>query len=119
MKLFECQNCGQPLYFENTRCESCGARLGYLPRQETVTALQPDGELWRPLAQRNVRYRLCANAALDACNWLIPANEPDQFCLACRHNRTIPHLAVEDNLRRWRLIESAKHRLFYTLLKLR
>jgi len=22
MKLFECQGCGQPLYFENTRCES-------------------------------------------------------------------------------------------------
>ena len=21
MKLFECQSCGQPLYFENTRCE--------------------------------------------------------------------------------------------------
>ena len=34
MKLFECQNCGQPLYFENTRCESCGLRLGYLPVEE-------------------------------------------------------------------------------------
>jgi hypothetical protein len=22
MKLSQCQNCGQPLYFENTRCES-------------------------------------------------------------------------------------------------
>ena len=40
MKLFECQNCGQPLYFENTSCESCGLRLGYLPERETVTALQ-------------------------------------------------------------------------------
>jgi len=38
MKLFECQNCGQPLYFENTSCESCGLRLGYLPQQETVSA---------------------------------------------------------------------------------
>src|SRR5438034_1176604 len=27
MKLFECQNCGQLLYFENTNCESCGLRL--------------------------------------------------------------------------------------------
>ena len=30
MKLFQCQNCGQPLYFENTLCESCGLALGYL-----------------------------------------------------------------------------------------
>ena len=43
MKLFECQHCGQPLYFENTRCESCGLRLGYLPAKETITALE-EGE---------------------------------------------------------------------------
>src|ERR1700680_510522 len=41
MKLFECQNCRQPLYFENTRCEHCGLRLGYLSDQEVVTALHP------------------------------------------------------------------------------
>lgn len=43
MKLFECQNCGQPLYFEDTRCESCGLALGYLPAREAVTALKQDG----------------------------------------------------------------------------
>jgi hypothetical protein len=42
MKLFECQNCGQPLYFENTRCESCGRSLGYLPARECLSALRPD-----------------------------------------------------------------------------
>ena len=48
MKLFECQNCGQPLYFENTSCESCGLRLGYLPERETVTALEAvDGAVAR------------------------------------------------------------------------
>jgi len=46
MKLFECQNCGQPLYFENTRCESCGLSLGYMPEREVVTALHPEGESW-------------------------------------------------------------------------
>ena len=118
MKLFECQNCGQPLYFENRRCESCGSRLGYLPSEQTVTALQPDGNLWRALAERNVRYRFCQNATHDVCNWLIAAHEPEQFCIACRHNRTIPDLTQPENLRRWRLIEAAKHRLFYTLIKL-
>jgi hypothetical protein len=124
MKLFECQNCGQPLYFENTKCESCGARLGYLPREATVTALRPASEAageatWHALGKRGTRYKFCANAAHDVCNWLIPAKEPDQFCVACRHNRTIPNLSDPENLRRWRLIEIAKHRLFYTLLKLR
>ena len=31
MKLFECQNCGHALYFENTACERCHHKLGYLP----------------------------------------------------------------------------------------
>jgi hypothetical protein len=120
MKLFECQNCGQPLYFENTKCESCGAQLGYLPRESTVSALRPAGEnLWQALAKPDVRYRFCGNAVHDVCNWLIAEHEPDQFCVACRHNRTIPNLSDPENLRRWRLIEVAKHRLFYTLLKLR
>lgn len=120
MKLFECQNCGQPLYFENTKCESCGARLGYLPKEQTVTALRPAGDsLWHALARRHARYRFCANAAHDVCNWLIAAHEREQFCVACRHNRTIPDLSQPENLRRWRLIEVAKHRLFYTLIKLR
>ena len=119
MKLFECQHCGQLLYFENTRCESCGLRLGYLPSLETVTALEPDGEQRRALAAPNARYRFCANAEHETCNWLIDANRPDLFCAACRHNRTIPDLSAPENLARWRKIESAKHRLFYTILKLR
>ena len=39
MKLFECQNCGQLLYFENTRCERCGHVLGYLPDRAVLSAL--------------------------------------------------------------------------------
>ena len=81
MKLFECQHCGQPLYFENTRCESCGRKLGYLPGKETMTAIESDRGAWRALADGS-RYRCC-------------------------------------NLINWRKIEAAKHRLFYTLLKLR
>jgi hypothetical protein len=120
MKLFECQNCGQLLYFENTRCESCGYRLGYLPSRETVTALKEAREpnVWRAIAEPRARYRFCANAEHDTCNWLIRGDKPDTFCEACRHNRTIPDLSIPENLARWKKIELAKHRLFYTLLKL-
>jgi hypothetical protein len=121
MKLFECQNCGQALYFENTRCESCGLRLGYLPAKETVTALEEREGGLEALAEpgRSGGYRYCGNAQHDVCNWLVPADSPDQFCAACRHNRTIPDLSVPENAFNWRKLEVAKHRLFYTLLKLR
>jgi hypothetical protein len=119
MKLFECQNCGQALYFENTSCESCGLRLGYLPDWETVTALHPLDGAFRALAVPERRYRFCANAEHDVCNWLVAADAPDLFCAACRHNRTIPDLGSPENLVHWRKIELAKHRLFYTLLRLR
>ena len=119
MKLFECQNCGQPLYFENTHCESCGLSLGYLPSRETVTALRPDAGMWTALAAPDRHYRYCANATHGVCNWLIPADSTDELCAACRHNRMIPDLREPQNLVHWRMMERAKHRLFYTLLKLR
>jgi hypothetical protein len=119
MKLFECQNCGQPLYFENTHCESCGLSLGYLPGRVTVTALKPYGNVWSALAYPRGMYRYCANSAHDVCNWLVSADSSDQFCATCRHNRTIPDLSRPGHLEHWRLIEIAKHRLFYTLLRLR
>jgi hypothetical protein len=125
MKLFQCQNCGQPLHFENTRCGRCGLLLGYLPDLETITALKPhDGasnperKAWRALADGK-RYWFCANAEYDACNWLIPVASPDAYCAACRHNRMIPDLSSPENLNRWRALEAAKHRLFYTLFQLR
>jgi hypothetical protein len=65
------------------------------------------------------RYRFCANAQHGACNWLVDSDHAEAFCAACRHNRTIPDLANPENLVHYRKIESAKHRLFYTLLRLR
>jgi len=118
MKLFECQNCGQPLYFENRSCESCGLRLGYLPERETVSALKEDDGVWHALAEPIRRYRFCANAEHGVCNWLVPSNHAERFCAGCRHNRTIPDLSAPENLAHWRKIEIAKHRLFYTLLRL-
>jgi hypothetical protein len=119
MKLFECQNCGKPLYFENTACESCALRLGFLPESGVVSALEQVGDRWRALAVPDSHYRFCANAQHDVCNWLVAWDEQQQYCVACRHNRTIPDLASSENLLHWRKVEFAKHRLFYTLLRLR
>jgi len=119
MKLFKCQSCGQVLYFENTRCERCGHILGYLPPRDLMAALAPaTGDTWEPLVKDVGAVRFCANAGKQACNWLVPADSADAFCLACRHNHTIPDLSETENLRRWLRLEAAKRRLFYSLLKL-
>jgi hypothetical protein len=119
MRLFECQRCGQLLYFENTRCESCGHALGYLPDLSVLSALTPEGDgRWRPLAAPDRLSRFCANAAHQACNWLVPAESPRAFCDACRLNQTIPNLSIPEYLQRWQRLEAAKHRLIYGVLRL-
>ena len=118
MKLFQCQHCGQLLYFENTICVRCGHRLGYLADLATLSALEPAGQAWRPLADRDRLMKFCANAQHDLCNWMIPDNGSDRLCQACRHNRTIPDLSNPRNVELWRKIEIAKHRLFYMLMAL-
>ncbi len=65
MKLFECQKCGQVLHFENTRCESCGSRLGYLRVLRRCRSSNRMAEVWRALAEPEKRYRFCANAQYD------------------------------------------------------
>lgn len=119
VKLFECQHCGQLLYFENTRCERCGHALGYLPNRSLLTALTAEpGDRWRSLAPPGESFRFCENAVHKACNWLVPADGSETFCRACRLNRTIPDLDVPENLLLWQRLEAAKHRLVYGLLRL-
>lgn len=117
--MFKCQACSQTLFFENVQCEKCGHRLGYIPHGETLAALEAAEQAWAPVHAPAERYRFCANAGHNVCNWLIPAAATDELCLACRHNRTIPDISDPVNQARWQKIEFAKHRLFYSLLKLR
>jgi hypothetical protein len=119
MRLFKCQSCGQMLYFENTRCESCGHELGYVPGAMTISALEPDGDVVRPLAVPGRTMRRCDNARHMACNWLVEAGGEATLCAACRHNRTIPDLTVSLNVQRWQRLELAKHHLFYSLMRLK
>jgi hypothetical protein len=114
MRLFKCPSCAQLLYFENTRCERCGHRLGYDPACFGLRALEPAGDGW---TDAGGDWKFCANAGQNACNWLIPAAAADRYCLACRHNHVVPDLSDPDNLAQWQALESAKHRLFYALTR--
>jgi hypothetical protein len=124
MRLFQCQRCGQLLFFENSLCERCGASLGYDAEAMLLRALEPavgnDPSLWFPVGQRGGgAFRFCANAAHGVCNWLVPADSVDRLCRACRHNRTIPDLSDSAHQHAWQRLEGAKHRLIYQLICLR
>jgi hypothetical protein len=123
MKPFACEACGALVFFENNACVKCGHTLGFLPGLLDLSALEAEeGDTFRPLAPaaQGQSHRRCANGRQHAlCNWLVPADDPEPFCAACRLNEVIPDLSVAGNRERWYQLECAKRRLIYTLLKLR
>lgn len=126
MKTFHCQYCGHPLFFENVRCLQCSSDVAFLPDRLNMAAIEEvDGEegLWRPRSRAKkasaARYRLCRNHdSQTACNFAVPAEDPNPLCAACRLTRTLPDLSQAENPQRWYRLEVAKRRLFYTLGKL-
>ncbi len=120
MRLFNCSHCSQRLYFENVVCERCEAMLGFLPDRLQLRSLEAALEegVWRPRGEE-AKYRMCANYEQHAvCNWMVPIEDDHPFCTACRLNTTIPDLGVEGNSDLWRTLETEKHRLVYSLLRL-
>ena len=120
MKLFNCQHCRQLLYFENTRCERCGHALGYLPDVGTLSALEPDGDAWRALANAAVGATGRARTRQHGvCNWLVPADSTDTVLHRLppqpHHPRPLGRGQSGQPGRSWRPPSVA---LFYTLLKL-
>jgi zinc-ribbon domain len=111
MKLFKCQSCGQLLYFENRTCQNCFHRLGYLAKENVLSALEQTGTDWTALAEPETLYRFCDNSAFDVCNWLVSADSSEKYCSACRHNRMVPDPQQPGNLAAWHKLEVAKHRL--------
>lgn len=118
MKIFECDHCGQSVYFDNDACVACGHRLGFAPADIAIYALkQADGDLWHKADDESRRFRLCANTGLGVCNWLVDDGEDEAFCLACRHNNLIPDTSTELGLERFNHICAAERHLFYSLLR--
>lgn len=117
---YRCQ-CGRPIFFRNSLCLACGAKLGYEPDLAEVRALRPGpkGNTWilAGSGAGSASFRRCANFDTPAgCNWLLPAEYPSDLCVSCRLNRTIPNLSDVNNGRYWRMIENAKRRLVAQLL---
>ncbi len=122
MRNFHCV-CGNTVYFENTRCLVCGRALGFLPEHLILCAIEPQkGDRWHALNYPvpTGAWRQCRNYREEnVCNWMVPADEPADYCRACRLNQMIPNLTDPRNRVLWSRIEQAKRRLLYTLYSLR
>ena len=120
MKLYICSHCQNRLYFENSICLSCKHAVGFDTSTLSMVTLEQKaaGEFGDIVDGKKV-YRFCENAQHGTCNWLIPLTQAAPFCRACELNNVIPALSNPDNLDRWKRIEIAKHRLVYSLLRLR
>jgi hypothetical protein len=111
------------IFFKNDRCVKCGSALGFLPDVLELSTLEPlANDLWRagapPAGGR--AYRHCANGTqFQTCNWMVPENDPNPFCTACRLNEIIPDLSIARNRLRWFKLELAKRQCIYSLLRLR
>jgi len=120
MKLFQCPYCQLMLFFENSHCSGCTRTLGFAPEANELYVLEPiDNDLWQVMTASGAKtFKFCSNIQYASCNWLIGADSADSFCMACRHNQTVPDLSNHKNLQDWQKLEHAKHRLFYSLLRL-
>lgn len=118
MQFFQCQNCQQTVFFENTHCENCRSRLGFLAAEMRLITLRSHSDGMSAFEYPGQRFKYCSNFEHGVCNWLLPAESTDTLCRACGLNNTIPNLGSEEHRQAWIRIEIAKHRLVYDLLQL-
>ena len=120
MKLYSCSNCNNLIYFENSICLNCHFSLGFNASTLSMITLKTENNgQFSNISNGAERYKYCRNADYSTCNWLVSPDQISPFCHACELNRVIPDLSHPDNLKRWKKIEAAKHRLVYTLLRLK
>ena len=118
MKLFSCPSCAGIVYFESRSCESCGHQLAYNPETDDMVTLPSAEASPGDAACAAVQARYCANSAHDVCNWVVTSGGAEILCACCRHNHLVPNLSIDGNIVKWRKLEWAKHRLFYSLKRL-
>ncbi len=133
MKTFHCTACQALVFFENTRCLTCGHALAFVPERMLLLSLEERDGVWVPVetspadssapanssSQVGETLRLCANYTdHGVCNWAIPADSPEALCASCALTHVIPDLSVPGNPQAWLRLETAKRRLVFDLLSL-
>lgn len=119
MRDFHCPNCGQRLAFENSKCLSCGARLGFSLDDMALLVIAPEQESEHAGAVDERKYRLCANLYLAECNWLVEKGPVVKLCQSCTLTRTRPDDADGKALAAFAVAEKAKRRMIAELHELK
>ncbi|KAA9111540.1 zinc-binding metallopeptidase family protein [Microbacterium rhizomatis] len=110
MKAYRCRVCGNPLFFENSVCVSCGTALGYSRAEGEIVPLDATG---RYVDTSGLVWHICRNLNLSGCTWLAPL-EGGQ-CFSCDLTRTRPNDADLDGIENFPLAERAKRHLIAEL----
>ncbi len=118
MRDFHCPNCGQRLAFENSKCLSCNARLGFSLDDMALLVIAPEEESEHAGAVDEGKYRLCANLHLAECNWLVEKGPVIKLCQSCTLTRTRPNDADTQALAAFATAERAKRRMIAELHEL-
>jgi hypothetical protein len=110
VRAFSCSRCGSLVGYEDGRCVTCQATLGYALGADRLLAVDPggtvehDGATWRP----------CSNASWG-CNWLLLASDDAAQCRSCRLTIERPDATDTLALEQLALAGYAKRRLLYQL----
>jgi len=122
MKTYTC-TCGQLIFFENIACFGCNREVGFLPDLICASSLESTNEgLYSPTTEevKSRLYKKCQNyAQARVCNWMIPVESSEAFCISCRLDALIPDQSIPQNVVLWGLTEAAKRRLIYSCLRLK
>ena len=118
MRTFTCDNCGQLVFFDNSRCLRCDSPLGYLHQRRQIASLievAPDRLV--ELREPPQRWQRCATETITGCNWLVP-DGTGALCESCVLTRTRPADADAEGLEEFVKAERAKRRLVFQLAEL-
>jgi hypothetical protein len=110
VRAFECRQCGNSLYFENSTCVSCGTRLGFSREERAIVPVDEQG---RYVDADGLVWWWCSNRELSACTWL--TRFEGTLCFNCSLTRTRPNDDDAAGMRAFPAAESAKRRLIVEL----
>ncbi|MCW2748283.1 MAG: hypothetical protein JWP10_1425 [Nocardioidaceae bacterium] len=110
MRSFSCRVCHASLYFENSVCVRCGAKLAYSRSEKAIVPLNPVGTYYDNDGRE---WYVCQNLVTAGCTWL--AEVRGGLCFSCALTRIRPsdHDAV--GMRGYRIAEEAKRHLIVEL----
>ena len=111
MHKFFCE-CGARIFFDNVACSSCDRPVGWCDTCDTMTTRLESG----CCSHCDQPIEFCSNhAEYGVCNrFVVPNGSTNQLCRSCERTTVIP-AATPENLRRLKVMESAKRRLLCDL----